>query len=120
MAAEVEGDGWSVAWALDDVDEHPPPSSLIAWCDTAEALVLVRSASATTKWKRNARLAGMSSVSVSLLGTSKRHGQDSEEKVKNTVPAGDVLRWLSQGHGASTAAAATATVGVQPQVVVAT
>ena len=119
-AAEVEGEGWSVAWALDDADERPPPSSLVARCDTAEALALARSAAATTKRKRMARLAGASSVSVSLLGTSKRHGQDSEEKVKNAVPAGDLLRRLSQGHGASTAAVATAAVGVQPQVVVAT
>ena len=120
VAAEVEGDGWSVAWALDDADERPPPSSLVARCDTPEVLALARSAAATTKRKRNARIAGASSVSVSLLGTSKRHGQDSEEKVKNAVPAGDLLRRLSQGHGASTAAVATAAVGVQPQVVVAT
>ena len=119
-AAEVEGDGWSVAWALDDADERPPPSSLVARCDTPEALALAQSAAATTKRKRNARLAGTSLVSSSLLGTSKRHGQDSEEKVKNAVPASDLLRRLSQGHGASTAAAATAAVGVQPQVVVAT
>ena len=118
--AEVEGDGWSVAWALDDADECPPPSSLVARCDTAEALALARSAAATTKRKRNARLAGTSLASLSLLGTSKRHEQDSEEKVKNAVPASDLLRRLSQGHGASTAAAATAAVGVQPQVVVAT
>jgi hypothetical protein len=29
---------WSVAWALGDAGERPPPSSLVARCDTAEAL----------------------------------------------------------------------------------
>jgi hypothetical protein len=52
---EVEGEGWSVAWALEDADERPPPSSLVARCDTAEALALARATA--TKRKRNLRLA---------------------------------------------------------------
>jgi hypothetical protein len=117
--AEVEGEGWSVAWALDDAHERPPPSSLVARCDTAEALALARSA-AVTKRKRNARLAaGTSSVSVSLRGTRKSHAQDPEEKVKKAMPAGDLWRRLSRGHGVSSAVAATDTAGVRPQVIVA-
>ena len=34
---------WSLAWAL-DADEHPPPSSLVARRDVAEALALARGA----------------------------------------------------------------------------
>ncbi|KAN0141559.1 alpha/beta-hydrolase [Lactarius tabidus] len=61
---EVEGKGewWSVVWALDDVDERPPPSGLVVRCNTAEALALALAAAAT-KRKRNAQLAAAASVS---------------------------------------------------------
>jgi hypothetical protein len=77
---DVEGEGWSVAWALGDADERPPPSSLVARCDTTEALALARAAAAT-KRKRNARLAAAASVS----GTHKRRTQDGEEKGKKAA-----------------------------------
>ena len=31
-----EGEGWSAAWALEEPDERPPPSSLVARCDTTD------------------------------------------------------------------------------------
>jgi len=114
-AEKAEGEGWSVAWALDDADERPPPSSLVARCDTAEALALARAAAATTKWKRNAR------VSVSLRG--KGRASDEKEKDKKAVrrrPGGELWRRLSRGQGAAPAAdAAAAATGVRPQVIVA-
>ena len=39
-AAVSSGSGWSLAWALDE-NEFPPPSSLVARCDTTEALELM-------------------------------------------------------------------------------
>ncbi|KAN0137723.1 hypothetical protein V8E53_004479 [Lactarius tabidus] len=96
---EVErvGEWWSFAWALDDADERPPPSSLIVRCDTAEALALARAAAAT-KRKQNARLAAAASVS----GTRKWRTQDGEDKGKKAArsrPAGELCRRLSRGHG---------------------
>ncbi|KAN0137895.1 hypothetical protein V8E53_004379 [Lactarius tabidus] len=114
---KVEGEGWSVAWALDDADERPPPSGLVARCDTAEALALAQAAAAT-KRKRNARLAAVTSVS----GTRKRRMQDGEEKGKNAArsrPASELWRRLSCGHSTAAAPAITSTAGLQPQVVVA-
>ncbi|KAH9165053.1 Alpha/Beta hydrolase protein [Lactarius sanguifluus] len=108
--AEVEGEGWSVAWALDDPDERPPPSSLVARCDTAEALALARAATAT-KRKQNA---------ASFRGT-KRQTSEKVEKATPSVrkrPGGELWRRLSRGQGASPAAAAAATV-MQPPVIVA-
>ena len=117
--AETEGEGWSVAWALDVADEHPPPSSLVARCDTVEALALVRAAAAMKlKRKRNARLAAAKSVSVSLRGTRKRRTSDEEEKGKKAVhsrPGGEFWRRLRRSHVAApvtVAAAATATAQV--------
>jgi hypothetical protein len=41
---EVEvSTGWNLVWAL-EADERPPPSSLVARCDMAEALALARGA----------------------------------------------------------------------------
>ncbi|KAH8985534.1 Alpha/Beta hydrolase protein [Lactarius akahatsu] len=115
--AEVEGEGWSVAWALGDPDERPPPSSLVARCDTEEALALAR-AVAATKQKRNSRLV----VSTSFRGKKRRASEESEkaEKTVRRRPGGEFWRRLSRGHGAvpSTAVAAAATV-MQPQVMVA-
>jgi hypothetical protein len=115
---EKEVEGWSVAWALDDPDERPPPSSLVARCDTTEALALAQAAAAT-KRKRNARLAEAASVS----GTRKRRMQDGEEKGKKAArsrPASELWRRLSRGHSAAAADTATTRVtGLQPQVVVA-
>ncbi|KAN0137902.1 hypothetical protein V8E53_004386 [Lactarius tabidus] len=50
---EGEGEMWSVAWALGDAGERPPPSSLVARCDTAEVLACR---------PRNALLAAAASV----------------------------------------------------------
>ncbi|KAH8984794.1 Alpha/Beta hydrolase protein [Lactarius hatsudake] len=116
--AEVEGEGWSVAWALDDPDERPPPSSLVARCDTVEALALARAAVAT-KQKRNSRLV----VATSFRGKKRRASEEESEKAEKTVrrrPGGEFWRRLSRGQGAvpSTAVAAAATV-MQPQVMVA-
>ncbi len=47
--AGVDGEGWSVAWALKDPSERPPPSSLVARCDTPEARALVRAATKQRK-----------------------------------------------------------------------
>jgi hypothetical protein len=113
VGGEVEGGAWSVAWALDDPDEHPPPSSLVARCDTAEALALARAA-AVTKRKRNVRLAPAASVS----GT--RKGRMQGKKAARSQPVGELYRRLSRGHGAAPAPApATSATGLQPQVVVA-
>jgi hypothetical protein len=65
--------GWSLPWAL-DVDELPPPSSVVARCDTAEALGLVHSG------KRHLRLA------VSVLPKKKQKAfwrQGSSAQVSN-------------------------------------
>ena len=115
------GEGWSAAWALEDSEERPPPSSLVARCDTAEALALARSATAT-KRKRNARLAEATSVSVTLRGTQKRRTQDGEEEGKKAArsrPAGELWRRLSRGRSTAPVAAPIGTTGSQPQVVVA-
>ena len=120
-AAEVEGKGWSVAWALEDADERPPPSSLVARCDTAEALALARAVTAA-KRKRNARRAASSSVSVSLRGTRKRRTQDGEVKGKKAAQSragSELWRRLSRAHGAAPLAATAAATSVQPQVIVA-
>ncbi|KAI9452278.1 Alpha/Beta hydrolase protein [Lactarius psammicola] len=118
-AEKAEGEGWSVAWALDDADERPPPSSLVARCDTAEALALARAAAAattTTKRKRNAP--------VSLRG-KKRVSDDNEKGKKATRrrPGGELWRRLSsRGRGATPAvadAAAAAATSMRPQVIVA-
>ena len=117
----VEGEGWSAAWALEDSEERPPPSSLVARCDTAEALALARAATAT-KRKRNARLAEATSVSVTLRGTQKRRTQDGEEEGKKAArsrPAGELWRRLSRGRSTAPVAAPIGTTGSQPQVVVA-
>ncbi|KAH9055379.1 hypothetical protein EDB87DRAFT_1333457 [Lactarius vividus] len=116
--AEVEGEGWSVAWALDDPDERPPPSSLVARCDTAEALALARAAAAT-KQKRNSRL-----VVATSFGGKKRRASEEGEKVEKTArrrSGGEFWRRLSRGQGAvpSTAVAAAAATVMQPQVMVA-
>ncbi|KAH9020634.1 alpha beta-hydrolase [Lactarius pseudohatsudake] len=103
--AEAEGEGWSVAWALDDPDERPPPSSLVARCDTAEALALARAA-ADTKRKRNAAF---------MRGKSEK-----AEKTVRRRSGGEFWRRLSRGQGAVPAAAAAAAATVmQPQVIVA-
>ncbi|KAH9066003.1 Alpha/Beta hydrolase protein [Lactarius deliciosus] len=99
--AEVEGEGWSVAWALDDPDERPPPSSLVARCDTAEALALAR-AVAATKQKRNSRLV----VATSFRGKKRRASEESEKAEKT-------------GAVPSTAVVAAAATVMQPQVMVA-
>ena len=104
------GEGWSVAWALQDPDERPPPSSLVARCDAAEVLALARAATAT-KCKRNARLAAAASVS----GTRK----DGEEgKASRSRLAGELWRRLSRGRSTAPAASVDMT-GSQPQVAVA-
>ena len=115
------GEGWSAAWALEDSEERPPPSSLVARCDTAEALALARSATAT-KRKRNARLAEATSVSVTLRGTQKRRTQDGEEggkKAARSRPAGELWKQLSRRRSTAHVAAPTDTTGSQPQVIVA-
>ena len=122
VAEAVEGEGWSVAWALEDALERPPPSSLVARCDTAEALALARAA---TKRKRNARLAS----AVSLRGTrEKRRAPDKNEKAAAAAVhgqpggGGEFWRRLSRGHAQGAVSAASsdpAATDVQPQVVVA-
>jgi len=109
--SESDGEGWSVAWALEEDDERPPPSSLVARCDTADALALARAAAAA-KRKRNAKLAG----TVSASGTRKSRANDEGKKVMHSRLGIELWRRLSRGHGAARAAAATATTS---QVVVA-
>ncbi|KAI9441920.1 alpha beta-hydrolase [Lactarius indigo] len=105
-----EGEGWSVAWALDDPDERPPPSSLVARCDTADALALARAATTTStaKQKRKNRSAS----------------EEGEEKggAKKTVrrrSGGEFWRRLSRGQSVVAPSAAAAATVVPPQVVVA-
>ncbi|KAH9020633.1 Alpha/Beta hydrolase protein [Lactarius pseudohatsudake] len=112
--AEAEGEEWSVGWALDDPDERPPPSSLVARCDTAEALALARAAAATRR-KQNA---------ASFRGTKRRTSDEVEKAEKATPsvrkrPGGDFWRRLSRGQGAAPVVVAAATV-TQPPVIVAT
>lgn len=112
---DVDGEGWSVAWALDDADERPPPSSLVARCDTAEALALARATSTATTRKRNARLAAATSVSVSLRGKQSRASPGDGERGKDAVrQGGEFWRRLSRGQGAAAPGAMQ-----RPQVVVA-
>ncbi|KAH8985537.1 Alpha/Beta hydrolase protein [Lactarius akahatsu] len=110
--ADVGGEGWSVAWALDDPDERPPPSSLVARCDTAEALALARAAP-TAKRKQNA---------ASFRGTKRRTSDEVETATPSVRkrPGGEFWKRLSRGQpeGAAPAAAAAATV-MQPPVIVA-
>ncbi|KAH9055377.1 Alpha/Beta hydrolase protein [Lactarius vividus] len=105
--ASAEGEGWSVAWALDDPDERPPPSSLVARCDTAEALALARAAAAPKrKRKRDA---------ASLRGQS-----ENAEKTVRRRSGGEFWRRLSRAQGAAPASAVAAAATVmQPQVIVA-
>ena len=115
--AGAEGEGWSVAWALEDADERPPPSSLVARCDTTEALALARAAAAT-KRKRNARLA----TAASFRGPRKRRTtNDENEKGRKAVHSGgEFWRRLSRGHSVAAPAVSfdPTTTGMRPQVVV--
>ncbi|KAF8258131.1 Alpha/Beta hydrolase protein [Lactarius quietus] len=114
---EVEGEGWSVTWALDDPNERPPPSSLVARCDTVEALALARLPPLRTEAECAAR-----GRHVGLpTRTRKRRMQDGEEKGKKAArsrPGGELWRRLSRGHSTAPAPAAIGATVVQPQVVV--
>ena len=116
---EVEGERWSVVWALDDPDERSPPSSFVAQCDTAEVLTLALAA-AVAKRRRNARLAAAALVSISLRSWT-RCKQDGKEKgkiVARSKPAGELWRRLIRVYSSGPAAVAAAnTVGLQPHVV---
>ncbi|KAH8984792.1 alpha beta-hydrolase [Lactarius hatsudake] len=104
----AKADEGSVAWALDDPDERPPPSSLVARCDTAEALALARAAAATKRRQTAASLSG-----------KKARASDEAEKAVRKRPAGEFWRRLSRGQGPAPAAAAAAATVMQPQVIVA-
>ena len=110
------GEGWSVAWALEDPDERPPPSSLVARCDTAEALALARAATAT-KRKRNTRLVAAASVSGTRKGGT-QVGEEESKKAARSRPAGELWRRLSRGRSTAPVAPVD-TMGSQPQVAVA-
>ena len=110
------GEGWSVVWALEDPDQRPPPSSLVARCDSSEVLALARAATAM-KRKRNARLAAAASVSGTRKGDTP-DGEEVSKKAARSHPAGELWRRLSRGR--STAPATTiSSTGSQPQVGVA-
>ena len=70
----VEGEGWIVIWALDDPDEHPLPSSLVARCDMTEVLVLVRGVTATKcKWIFFLRVAERASLAGGRMTSCTRN-----------------------------------------------
>ena len=116
---EVEGEWWSVVWALDYLDKCSPLSSFVVQCNMAKVLTLVLAA-AVMKRRHNAWLAAAALVSISLWSwmRCKQDGKEKGKIVAHSKLAGELWRWLICVHSSAPAAVAAAnTVGLQPQVI---